>query len=203
MRHENDSVRPLVDNDSAAYILGSFPPSMNQKLKEWSDPNLAITYLFLKPGFVIPKKTYWISSVPSELMRLSSFSDYLRVLKQVFLESTDLERGQISLVAARFGHCLNTARRMAKAMRSPEFGPGPSLNVINEWRTDEFELRLMISWSTKETILKEFDGRAEVAVDKLTLNACRGGQQVRSKARELLTRFFSISPSTLPCIPCE
>lgn len=68
-------------------------------------------------------------------------------------------------------------------------------------RVDELHLgRLM--WATKADLLKSFANEKE-AIDELILQACSSYPKARKRARELLERYFGITASMLPCVPCE
>ena len=89
----------------------------------------------------------------------------------------------------------------AEPRQSEEFPHTSFLYKDVARRTAEVDLRRMW-WTTKEQLLEELGGATE-AVDGLTKLACDTDFRVKARARELLSQYFGIDPSTLPCIPCE
>jgi hypothetical protein len=130
--------------------------------------------------------------------------EYLKVFRSVYLESSDTQRGLISLEVSSLGFCLKDARRFAQS--DDRFrGAGPEvsffLNPQSEHGMEETHLAEM-EGDTKEAILKAYGG-SKAAEDELTKLSCWNAVRVRARARALLSKYFSIDPSTIPCIPCE
>ena len=208
LRTENGSLRALVDcsgadNTPSVLPIKSFPAETEQKLAEWKDPRLAVTYLILKPGVIIPENAYARSLLPGDVAAVAGYLNFLKVLRTVYLESGELMRDMISLNVASYGSCLGPARRALLAEEQlGESVPHTSfLDIDVQRKTEEVDLRWM-QWTTKEQLLQELGGPAE-AVDGLTMLACRTNAHVKARARELLSQYFGIEPSSLPCIPCE
>ena len=197
LRRQDGFLRALTDNGSTVIPLQSFPPAVERRLGEWSEPNLALTYLFLKPGVVIPEAEFSNSTLQGELIYLGGWRDFLTVYRVVFLESSDRVRGQIAKSVARIGQCLDLAKRTAVTEGSlAELG-----DVDLEGRGDERQSRRM-SWNTKEEMLRAFETPKD-ALDELTIRACGTAPKTRQRAREMLVEYFAVDPATLPCIPCE
>jgi hypothetical protein len=198
LRQEGSFLGALVDNASTVIPLKSSPPDLDRTLAEWGEPRLALTYLFLKPGVVIPEAEFAKSTLQGELIALCGWRDFLRVYRTVYLESSAPMRGQIALSVAVIGQCLDLAKRTALAEGSlAEL----AATVDLDGRNDEHQL-LRMSWATKDDLLKTFK-TPKNALDELTLRACGTAPKTRQRARELLLRYFGIDPATLPCIPCE
>jgi hypothetical protein len=163
---------------------------------------MAITYLILKPDVVIPGEEYATSQLPVDVAAVAGYANFLRVYRAVYIESDESTRDLISLNVAASGECLDSARRLvAVDLSGGSRQHMPFLDPAVERRTAEADLRWM-RWTTKEQLLEDLGGPVE-AVDGLTMLACRTEDRVKARARELLSRYFGIDPSTLPCIPCE
>ena len=76
LRSEKGNLRTLVDNAVTVRPLNSFSPSVQQR--KWHDPNLAVTYLLLKPGIMIPEGEYAKSSEQG-LTDIAGTAGYLKV----------------------------------------------------------------------------------------------------------------------------
>jgi hypothetical protein len=151
---------------------------------------------------IVSEWGYPYSDLPIQMADLVGFTKFLTVYRGIYLESNEYHRGLISLSAASFGHCLALAERTAKVLE-PErsiFMQG-LLDPQLARRTDEVDSKLMF-WGTKETLLSRLGG-PDKAIEELTFRACSSGQLVRTRARELLSLYFGIESSVLPCIPCE
>lgn len=194
----------LSDHALPVRPLLSFSQDIEHRLVEWREPRLAVTYLFLKPGVIIPEDHYARSHLQDQLMDVAGMADFLRVFRAVYFESNEHMRGQISLFASSFGHCLAAATRAAEGEgRLRDWAAIElSLNPEVERRTEVVQLRRM-SWATKEELLGVFGGSPQKAVDELTFWACSSGVRVKTRARELLVKYFAIDPLALPCLPCE
>jgi hypothetical protein len=203
LRTEGGELRTLKDNPSTFFVVGSLTAATRQELARWRRPELAVMYLFLKPGVIIPQEGYATSSLPAQMFDVGGGSDFLRVYRAVYLESNERTREQINLAVASFGLCLNSARRAAQAAgRLDEFAlTVPFLNAEVARRTEDVAVAQM-SWATREQLLRDFDS-PEAAVNELTMRACSSGISVKARARDLLSRYFGINPATLPCIPCD
>ena len=203
-RTENGTLRTLADNNVTVLPIKSFSTEIEERLTEWKDPGLAVTYLILKPGAIISENGYVSSRLPSDVVGITGFADFLKVYRVVYLESDARMRGLISLEVAGYGHCLEPARRAAEAERR-RGEPVPNEAFLDrevERRTEEQDLAEENSWTTREQLLKVFGSAAE-AVNGLTMRACMSDLRVKARARELLSQYFEVDPSRLPCIPCE
>ena len=178
-------------------------PLEERDLQEWEDPAVAVTYLFLKPGLIIPENQYARSTRPIQMVGLGGWTSFLRVYRTAYLESNAYARGQISLVGASFEHCLAAAKRTAQDEgRLVEWMKSlPFLDSDVVRRSEDTQLKWM-AWSDKESLQAAFRSPAE-ARDELTRWACSSLPRVKERARGLLSQYFGIDPSTLPCIPCE
>jgi hypothetical protein len=197
-------LRTLVDNSDTVFALTrGLLPLEEQDLRQWKEPDVAVTYLFLKPGLAIPESRYTDSALPIQMVDLGGWTKFLRVYRTAYLESDGYARGRINLVAASFEHCLDAARRTTQGGGPlPELAPMlPFLDRDTAWRTETTELE-GLSWASKEELLAAFNS-PEAAVDELTRWACSSGTRIKARARDLLSRYFGVDPSTLPCIPCE
>jgi hypothetical protein len=193
----------LVDNAMTVRPLQSFSEGTRQKLEEWHDPHLAAMYLFLKPGIIVPESEYADAGFEGSLIDLAGWTDFLRVYRAVYLESSERLHSQISLVAASFGHCLDMASRAAQGSSRREQWESrlPEVNPETRHREDELELRRM-SWMNKEEILAAFKSPTD-AVDELTFRASSSLNRSKARARQLLIQYFGVDPSMLPCSPCD
>jgi hypothetical protein len=208
LRTESGSLRLLVDGsgtDNAPSVLPieTFSAETEQQLGEWKDPRLAVTYLILKPGAVVPENGYASSWLPGDVAAVAGYFNFLKVYRVVYAESDERIRGLIALEVAASGECLESARRASAAEQQlGEAVPhDPFLDRDVERRTGEADLRWM-RWTTKEQLLEDL-GTPTEAVDGLTMLACRTDARVKTRARDLLSQYFGIDPSALPCIPCE
>jgi hypothetical protein len=203
LRVEAGFVRTLVDNAGTVYPLNLFSEEAERRIHEWNDPIQSVIYLFLKPGVMISQRDYAEQVDPGPVIDLGGWTTLLRVYRAIYLESNDEARGQIALVAAGFGHCVPMARRVATVERRLE-----ELQSRNSFlkpdvlqRDDDVNVGTM-AWKTKNELLADFQSPME-AVDELTQRACSSGPRTKMRAREVLTQYFAVNPSTLPCIPCE
>jgi hypothetical protein len=203
LRTENGVLRVLVDNRTSVRPLATLSPETRLQVKQWKEPELALTYLCLKPGVLIPEDRYARSTLPAEMLGVAGARGFLEVYRSVYVESNDFQRSRISLVMSSFGYCLNSARRAAEADGQLDewASVGSFLNVETERRTEIVDL-LRMSWSSKQELLSAFQSPTD-AEHELMLWACRSDAKVRARARDLLSRYFGVDSSTLPCIPCE
>jgi|HubBroStandDraft_1064217.scaffolds.fasta_scaffold17551_2 hypothetical protein len=203
LRTERGLLRTVSDGSQTVFPMRGLSADTENRLSDWKDPRLAVIYLVLKPGLIITEERYAFSNLPADVSALVPFIDFLRVYRSVYLDSDDRQRGLISLSAAAFGFCLQKARGVADAQRRlrADVPKEPLLDKQMERRTDDVDLRQM-SWTTKEELLKELRSPAE-AVSALAKWACSSDGQVRERARDLLSRYFSMDTTTLPCLPCE
>jgi hypothetical protein len=198
LRQLQNAFYALEDNSSTVIPLRSFPPLVEHSLAEWSKPGLALTYLLLKPGVLIPEKEISKSTEQWELIAIGGWRDFLAAYRKVYLESSEETRGQIALSVSVIGQCLNLARRTATAEgHLAELEATVELNGTR----DEPQANRMF-WSSREEVLKAFETSKE-ALDHLTLKACGTAPKTRQRAREILNRYFDVDLATLPCIPCE
>jgi hypothetical protein len=199
VRSEDGILRAVVDNEQSVWPLAEFCDRTKRRLKEWREPKMAITYLALKPGVLVSEKQYAISVLPADTVSIVGFRNFLRVYRSVYLESSDSQRGAISLAVSSFGYCLDSARRVAQAT-----GVGtdwPALDAKIAHGTAEGKLGEMAP-ATKEDFIKRFITQ-ENATDELLMLACNSDRKVKARARELLSRYFGVNPSSLSCIPCN
>jgi hypothetical protein len=203
LRTERGVLRTVSDGSRTVFLLGRPSADVKDRLSEWKDPRLAVIYLVLKPGLIVPEEQYPLTSLSADVSALVPFIDFLKVYRSVYLESDERQRGLISLSAAGWGFCMERARTAADAQRRLGVDvPGePLLDKGLNRRTDEGDLRWM-SWTTKEELLKALGSPAD-AVNALAMRACRSDAQVRLRARALLSKYFGVDPATLPCLPCE
>jgi hypothetical protein len=164
LRTEDGFLRTLIDasgTDSAPSVLPmkSFSAEAEKKLSEWKDPRLAVTYLVLKPGVIVPENAYARSWLPDDVAAVAGYFNFLKVYRAVYLESDERMRGLISLRVAGSGECLDSARRASAAeQQQGEAVPHSSfLDKDVERRTAEADLRRMW-WTTKEQLLEELGG---------------------------------------------
>jgi hypothetical protein len=203
-RSEGGSLRTIADDTSTVLPILEFTEQTEDELKQWRDPGSAVTYLVLKPGVIIPENGYVGSTLPSDVVAITGFADFLRIYRVIYLESDARKRGLISLEVAGYGQCLASAKRAAELERR-RGTPLPYelfLDPEVERRTEEHDLAEEDSWTSKAQLVKVF-GSVGDAVDGLTMRACRSDIRVRTRARELLSSYFGIDSSTLACIPCE
>lgn len=205
LRKENSTLRVLVDNHFSAYPIENFSPDIKRGLANWSDPRAALIYLPVKPGVLVPELRYPGSSLPISIIPLVKMTEYLKVYRTVYLESSDAQRGLISLEVSSLGCCLKDAQRIAQSDdRVRRLGSAISfyLNPGSERSMEETELADMAAWRHKDDVVKHF-GDSKQAEDWLVQYSCQSGTQVRARARQLLSKYFSIDPSAIPCIPCK
>jgi hypothetical protein len=203
LRAENGALRALVDNHTTAWPMAKFSPQVQLELTNQKAPGALLTYLAVKPGLLVPEQRYPMSLVPLDVIPLLGMAEYLNVFRSVFLESTDEQRGLISLNLSTLGYCLSTARRFAQS-DSRFRGWAELVQFLNpamERRIEETQLQEM-QWPTKDAILKAY-GDQKTAADGLIQLSCRSDAAVRTRAQELLAKYFAIDPSTIHCIPCE
>jgi hypothetical protein len=131
-------------------------------------------------------------------------TEYLKVFRTVYLESNDAQRGLISLEVSSLGYCLKDARRFAQS--DARFrGAGPEVSFFlppHSERAMEADSLDKMEGGNRDAILQAFGG-SKLAEDELTKISCWSGVRVRDRARDLLSKYFSIDPSKIPCIPCE
>lgn len=201
LRTEGKVVRPIFDNPWAAFPLREFSSGAEKRLARWGSPVEAVTYLILTPGAVIPRDQYALSSLPSELTGLGGWATLLKAYSAVYTESDEQERGQISLVVSSFGLCTNRATETVKSMRIDSWQARRLLDSDVQSSEEDVTLSQM-AWTNKQDLLSTF-ATDEEAVDELTLRSCSSSEKVRRRAQELLSGYFGLDPSKLPCIPCE
>ncbi|MGD0500808.1 MAG: hypothetical protein ABSC23_20535 [Bryobacteraceae bacterium] len=217
LRTERGFLRTLEGTPSPGipFQNGVFPlqrnlsPLEERAVEAWGRPDLAVMYLFLKPGLIIPDGAYAHSPLPIEMAPLDGWSSFLKVYRVAFLESSAYEQGQISLGTAAFDYCLATAKQTALSEGKPwpewtSIEPSmivPSMSSRTASSVDETELTWM-SWTNRKSLLKAFKSSKE-ATDELTRLACSDLPRAKQRARTLLSEYFGIDPSALPCIPCD
>ena len=200
LRKEHSTLRVLVDYPFSFYPIENFTADIQRRLGGWSDPRSALTYLALKPGVLVPEPRYPGSTLPIQIRPLVSWTEYLNIFRTVYLESTEVQRGLISLKVSSIGYCLQSARRFAQSddrFRSDSMFLNPGSERV--W---EMEYLSKMQGGTKDAIVRAFGG-LKAAEDELIHLSCWSGDRVRAQARELLSKYFSIDPSKIPCIPCE
>ncbi len=205
LRKESGTLRVLVDNHFTAYPIENFSPDIKQGLTKWSDPRAALIYLAVKPGVLVPERRYPGSFLPINVMHLVRMKEYLMVLRTVYLECTAAQRGLISLEVSSLGYCLKDAQHIAQSDdRVHRLGSAVSfyLDPGSERGMEETELADMAAWRNKDDVVKHF-GDSREAEDTLVKYSCQSGAQVSAQAKQLLSKYFSIDPSTIPCIPCK
>jgi hypothetical protein len=201
LRTDYGLTRTTLDDAATVYPMDAWTTGSEVALQQWSAAE-AVTYLVLKPGLIVSERRYPYSSLPIQMADLVGFSKFLAVFRAIYLESSEYHRGLISLSTASFGHCLALAERTAKGME-PEVWMAlqPHLDRDVARRSDEVHVRWM-TWRSEEALRSALGGRGE-AINVLTHLACGTGPLVKARARELLSRYFGIESSALPCIPCE
>jgi hypothetical protein len=205
LRKENGILRVLVDNYFTAYPIENFSPDIQRGLANWSDPRSALTYLAVKPGVLVPEFRYPGSFLPINVIPLVGMTEYLKVFRTVYLESTDAQRGLISLEVSSLGYCQKDAQRIAQSDdRIRRLGSAISfyLDPGSERGMEETELADMAAWRNKDEVVEHF-GDSKKAEDTLVQYSCQSSTQVKTRARQLLSKYFSIDPSSIPCIPCK
>ena len=85
LRNERGELRTLTDNRSTIRPIGSFSTQLADEIQDWTDPRLAMTYVFLKPGLVIPEGITGSSPVPAELIAIAGWADFLKVYRAIYL----------------------------------------------------------------------------------------------------------------------
>lgn len=205
LRMENGALRVFGDNHFSAYPIENFSADVQRGLADWNDPRAALIYLAVKPGVLVPERQYPGSSLPINIIPLVRMTEYLKVFRAVYLESSDTQRGLISLKVSSLGYCLKDAQRVAQTdARFRSLGSAISfyLNPGSERGMEETELADMAAWRNKDDAVKHF-GDSKQAEDTLVQYSCQSGPQVRARAKLLLSKYFEIDPSTIPCIPCK
>lgn len=203
LRRERGDLRTVVDNRTTYRTVQMFSQSLAEGIRNIRDPLVATTYLFLKPGVVIPINGYSRSPLPAEVIGIGGWFKFLSAYRDVYRESNPAMRSQISLVVASFGHCLDAARQAAKAngQLAEWVSLRPFLSEEISRREEDINLAMM-SGSTKIELLAHFES-PDAARDQLVSWACSSFSRTKARARELLVKYFAIDPSALPCIPCE
>jgi hypothetical protein len=205
LRKENGTLRVFADNHFSAYPIEKFSPDVQRGLAKWSDPRAALIYLAVKPGELVPEGRYPGSSLPINIIPLVRMTEYLKVFRTVYLESDETQRGLISLEVSSLGFCLKDAQRIAQSddrIRSLGSAISFYLNPGSERGMEETELADMAAWRNKDDVVNHF-GDSKQAEDTLVQYSCQSGTRVRTQARQLLSKYFSVDPSTIPCIPCK
>jgi hypothetical protein len=188
LRTENGFLRALVDgsgtdNTPSVLPMQSFSPDTERKLAEWKDPRLAVTYLILKPGVIIPEDRYAISWLPGDVAAVAGYFNFLKVYRAVYLESDARVHGLISIEVAASGECLEAARSaIVTEQQHGEVVPHHSLLDRDvERRTAEVDDFGWMGWATKEQLLQDLGGSKE-AIDGLTTLACGTDPRVKARA---------------------
>jgi hypothetical protein len=204
LRTENGVLRAVVDDAVPARPLQTFSPEIKRKMEEWKDPALEMIYLFLKPGVRTAEDKYARFADDDGMSVITGFAGYLKVRRAVYLEADDHMRGQISLSAARSGQCLGVARRVALAEDHLDEWTYLQPSFMSEIAEADDEAHLdQMDWHSKAEVLAHFDNDPAKAVDNLIWWACSSMPHAKAWARHLLSKYFGVEPSTLPCIPCE
>jgi hypothetical protein len=141
--------------------------------------------------------------LPAQVVSVAGLWDFLRVYRSVYLESNDVQRKAISLAVSSFGYCLTSARRALQASGELKRGisGSPFLSEETERRTGDLDLSQMAP-PTKDEFVALFHTPKD-AMDQLLLLSCRSDPRVKARSRDLLSRYFGIDPSSIPCLPCE
>ncbi len=93
LRTENGIIRLSGVDSLTAIPLHRFSPAIAKELGRWTNPEEALTFLFLKPGIVIPENGYADSPVVGEVIPLCGWLTFLKVYREIFLESDAYSRG--------------------------------------------------------------------------------------------------------------
>ena len=204
LRSEHGVLRTWVDNASTVYLIQD-PSKLAAGVPEryLGDPTVSLLYLFLEPGLIISDHEYSGSTLPVQMVDLAGWNRFLAVYREIYLHSTEYERRQIALAVASLGFCLVPARQAAAAEgKTSEWTTKvPLLDEKLARESDEAKAARM-SWPSKEVLLRSFKS-ADAALDELTFRGCSSGPKVRQKARSLLSHYFGIEASEMPCVPCE
>lgn len=202
LRTENGTLRTFVDNHTTVWPMGGFSPQIQRELTK-RDASAALTYLAVKPGQLVPEQRYPMSLIPVDVIPLLGINEYLKLFGSVYKESTEEQRGLISLNLATLGYCLGAARRFAQS-DSRFRGWVELVQFLNRDMDQKIEATQLqeMQWPDKDAVLKAY-GDEKGATDGLIQLSCRSDTAVRTRARELLTIYFAIEPSTIHCVPCE
>lgn len=208
LQFKNGVLHAVEDRPLSARELLVFPREVKTRTDTWKDPGLAVAYLLLKPGVYISDTEYASSDGASrsawEMWPVIGKQGELIVYRQIYLESNEAQRRNISLAVSSSGLCVDAAKKAALAEgtldRWAKRRPFFDQNTLE--MADEDDLRSM-QWTNKDEVLRTFNNISSAAIDNLIFLACSSKKRVKARARQVLQDYFDIDPSTLPCIPCE
>jgi hypothetical protein len=175
-------------------------------MRALSDPRARLAFLLLNPGTVYDAPNFAESSfsLANDVLGLCGWEIYIDVLRRLYLSAGTEFREQICLILSRGAMCVDCARKAAGSL--PNETRQVRYSYLSQKSLAKFE-KTELHW-LEVTSLQELR-RSSPLLDLPTIreflvrDACTSAPKLRSRSRSLIEKFFGVSPTHLPCVPCN